>query len=76
MLRKTIANERRVPAYVIFHDTVLRQMTSRLPQSFEAFSRIQGVGKAKLEQFSGPFLEVITDYANSGLTPVAEGPRL
>jgi len=62
-LRKRIADERAVPPYVIFHDTVLREMAGRLPKDCESFARITGVGSAKLEQFSGPFLEVIAEYA-------------
>ena len=61
-LRKKIADERKVPPYVIFHDTVLREMAGRLPEDRESFARISGVGTAKLEQFSGPFLEVIAEH--------------
>ena len=62
-LRKRIADERGVPPYVIFHDTVLREMAGRLPKDCESFARISGVGSAKLEQFSGPFLEAIAEHA-------------
>ena len=69
VLRKRIANERNVPAYVIFGDTALQQMASYLPHSPETFSRISGVGKAKLEEFSEPFLELISEYSKAnGLT--------
>ena len=64
-LRKRIADDRNVPAYVIFGDTALQQMASYLPHSTESFSRISGVGKAKLEEFSEPFLELINDYAKA-----------
>ena len=62
-LRTKLADSRDVPAYVIFHDTALQQMASRLPQSRESFARISGVGAAKLDQFSEEFLTVIRDYA-------------
>jgi ATP-dependent DNA helicase RecQ len=38
-------------------------MSSRIPRTLDAFGRISGVGRVKLEQFSGPFLEVIQEHA-------------
>ena len=76
-LRRTIADERGVPAFVIFGDTSLRQMASSIPRSREAFSQISGVGAVKLEEFSEPFLELINDYANTkGLVERHVPPRL
>jgi len=75
-LRRTIADERGVPAYVIFGDTSLRQMASYLPHSRESFSRISGVGRVKLEELSGPFLELISEYAGvNGLAEIDPSPR-
>ena len=34
-----------------------------MPKDCESFARISGVGSAKLEQFSGPFLEAIAEHA-------------
>ena len=62
-LRKKLADERDMSAFVIFHDTTLRQMASRLPQSREAFARISGVGSRKLDEYSEPFLALISEHA-------------
>ncbi|MCS5657312.1 MAG: DNA helicase RecQ, partial [Dehalococcoidia bacterium] len=62
-LRKQISDERSVPPYVIFSNAALMEMSRRIPRTLEAFGSISGVGRVKLEQFSGPFLEVIQDYA-------------
>ena len=76
-LRKTLADERGVPAYVIFGDVPLRQMVAHLPQSRESFSRISGVGSVKLEEFSEPFSQVIREYASAnGLVELAIEPRV
>ena len=64
-LRKILADERGVPAFVIFGDVSLRQMATHLPQSQETFSQISGVGRVKLKEFSEPFLQVIRDYATA-----------
>jgi ATP-dependent DNA helicase RecQ len=62
-LRKTIADEKGVPPYVIFSDLTLRQMAFYLPQSEENFSKISGVGDEKLKQYGEIFTEVIQTYA-------------
>ena len=62
-MRKKIADEKRVPPYIVFGDLSLRQMAFYLPQSEENFSRISGVGEEKLQQFGKIFTEVIQTYA-------------
>jgi ATP-dependent DNA helicase RecQ len=62
-LRKQIADERSVPPYVIFSNAALLEMARRIPRTLDTFSKISGVGRVKLEEFSGPFLEVLEDYA-------------
>ena len=62
-LRRRLAAERGVPPYVIFNDVALQQMAYYLPQSHESFSRISGVGKAKLEQLGDTFIAAIGSYA-------------
>ena len=64
-LRKTLADERDVPAYVIFSDVALRQMAREYPTNEQEFLRISGVGTRKLEEFGAAFLAVITEYVES-----------
>jgi ATP-dependent DNA helicase RecQ len=61
-LRKTIADKRDVPAYVIFSDVALRQMARDLPTNEQEFLQISGVGKRKLEEFGPKFLAVIAGH--------------
>ena len=58
-LRKKLADERDVPAYIIFSDVGLRQMARNYPQSEDDFARISGVGEKKLREFGGFFLAEI-----------------
>ncbi len=62
-LRRRLADTRDVPAFVVFGDVSLRHMAAAFPRSMEEFSRIPGVGEAKLEQYGPEFLEVIRSYA-------------
>ena len=58
-LRLRLAQERAVPAYVIFSDRSLEDMVRRRPTSPESFAAVHGVGAAKLRDFAGPFLSEI-----------------
>ena len=61
-LRRTIADERRVPPYIVFSDVSLRQMARDLPSDEPAFLRISGVGEKKLRDFGQRFLAEITRH--------------
>ena len=61
-LRLEIATDREIPAYQIFGNKALQQMAFHMPHNEVEFSKISGVGDAKLREFSGPFLKVITEY--------------
>ncbi|HEY3082762.1 MAG TPA: DNA helicase RecQ [Chloroflexota bacterium] len=76
-LRKRLADERRVPPYVIFHDSVLREMAAQLPRSQAQLLRISGVGERKLADYGDPFLREIDEYlsADGSARPNVEVPR-
>ena len=61
-VRRELADERGVPAFVIFGDASLRDMARKKPDSPEGFREIHGVGEAKLEQFGPRFLAEIEAY--------------
>jgi ATP-dependent DNA helicase RecQ len=58
-LRRTIAEERGVPPYLIFSDASLRDMARLRPATLEQFREVKGVGDWKLETFGERFLTVI-----------------
>ena len=58
-LRKKLADERDVPAYIVFSDVSLRQMARNYPESENDFARISGVGEKKLREFGEVFLNEI-----------------
>jgi ATP-dependent DNA helicase RecQ len=61
-LRRQLADERGVPAYIIFSDVSLREMARKYPTNSTEFSRIPGVGEQKLKDFGGPFLSEIKNH--------------
>ncbi|PYJ73577.1 MAG: DNA helicase RecQ, partial [Verrucomicrobia bacterium] len=65
VLRRQIADERDVPAYVIFSDVSLREMARVCPTTSAEFGRIPGVGQQKLRDFAEPFTSAIRGYLTS-----------
>ncbi len=61
-LRKRLADERDVPAYIVFSDVALRQMAREYPANEAGFARISGVGEKKLREFGTVFLAEIADH--------------
>lgn len=71
-LRKRLADEHGVPAYVIFHDKSLQEMSDKLPGSPSAFAAISGVGARKCENYGELFLAEIVAYAQENSMMTAE----
>jgi ATP-dependent DNA helicase RecQ len=61
-LRKQLADERDVPAYIVFSDVALRQMARNYPANERDFARISGVGEKKLHEFGAAFLGEISSH--------------
>jgi ATP-dependent DNA helicase RecQ len=62
-LRRTMAEERGIPPYLIFSDASLREMARERPTTKEAFLQIKGVGLRKLQELGPCFLACIREYA-------------
>jgi ATP-dependent DNA helicase RecQ len=65
-LRRRLAEEKRVPAYVVFSDAALRDMARLKPTTTEGFLEVNGVGEKKCEQYAQVFLRVIVQYRRLG----------
>jgi len=57
-LRREIALENEVPAYVIFGDKTLKEFANKLPSSKEQMLEINGVGLVKYEKYGESFLNL------------------
>ena len=58
-LRRQLASERQVPAYIVFSDRSLHDMAQRRPATMAEFADIHGVGAAKRRDFAEIFLAAI-----------------
>ncbi len=61
-LRKQLADERKVPAYVIFGDATLRQMARDYPDRPAAMAGITGMGEKKRAEFAEVFARAIATF--------------
>jgi ATP-dependent DNA helicase RecQ len=59
VLRKQLAAERKVPAYVIFNDATLLQIAERRPTSAQALLAVPGIGPSKLQLYGRALLDVV-----------------
>ena len=62
-LRRKLADDRKVPAYIIFSDVSLRKMARDYPTNSTEFRRIPGVGEQKLKDFGEAFLSEIKSHS-------------
>ncbi len=60
-LRRTLAEQAKVPAYVVFSDASLREMAILRPQTDDELLAVNGVGAVKLERYGAAFLEVLRE---------------
>ncbi|MBU0559881.1 MAG: DNA helicase RecQ [Bacteroidetes bacterium] len=60
--RKEIADEMRLPPYVIFSDKTLSEMATYFPTTKVEMIRIHGLGEIKFEKYGQIFLNEIIDY--------------
>jgi len=64
-LRKSIADELEVPAYVVFNDATLMDMLDKHPLDESQMLQVSGVGEAKLERFGRQFISFFEDLKAS-----------
>ena len=63
-LRLQIAQQEKMPAYIIFGDASLQDMVARKPLTLNAFADVKGVGAAKLEKYGEQFVALIRSVLN------------
>ncbi len=61
-LRRKLATEQGVPAYIVFGDATLRDLARRRPSTVNQLLAVHGVGQKKCDDYGPQFLECIADY--------------
>ncbi|WP_314106281.1 DNA helicase RecQ [uncultured Stenotrophomonas sp.] len=60
-LRAELAREQNVPAFVIFHDSTLRNIAEQRPTSIDALGRVGGIGGTKLTRYGERLVEIVRE---------------
>ncbi|MBU3189913.1 DNA helicase RecQ [Clostridium bowmanii] len=61
-LRKEISEREKVPPYIVFADSALREMSEYFPVNKKEMLNIKGVGESKLNKYGEEFIEAIKKY--------------
>ena len=61
-LRLQLAQQEKVPAYIIFSNATLVDMAIKMPRSIDELLLVSGVGEVKAQRFGREFLQVIDRY--------------
>jgi len=64
-VRREIAEEQHVPAFVVFGDRTLRELAAHRPTTEDGFRKIHGVGDAKWSKYGERFLREIESHCES-----------
>ncbi len=67
-LRKMLADQQGVPAYIVFGDQVLWNIIDRMPGTMAELLEVSGVGPAKLDKYGEAFLAALK-AGSSGAVP-------
>ena len=62
-LRKKLADQQAIPAYIVLLDKTLHLLASSKPTTIEAFGEISGISEYKKERYGKDFIEVIRRFA-------------
>ena len=65
ILRKQLADQEKVPPFVIFSDKTLKEMCEVRPTTEEAFLSVSGVGQMKLEKYGHIFIQFFKQHEDT-----------
>ena len=73
-LRTALARESRVPPYVVFHDSTLRELARALPRDEKSFLAVKGAGPGRWQRYGERVVAITRTTAPSDSTPVVSEP--
>ena len=63
-LRKRLADEEALPAYIVLSDKVLHLLSTSRPTNLEEFGNISGIGEHKKRKYGKEFINLIRKYSD------------
>ncbi len=68
-VRKEIADREKIPPYIVFSDSTLRDMCAKCPKDEASMLSVKGVAETKLERYGHEFLAAIMEYLKGAPIP-------
>ncbi|MFJ6211693.1 DNA helicase RecQ [Lysinibacillus sp. NPDC092081] len=62
LLRKEIADEEKVPPFVVFSDKTLRDLCDKKPTELEDLRQVSGIGEVKFEKYGKRFFDALQSF--------------
>ena len=62
ILRKRLADQQAIPAYIVLSDKTLHQLAIQRPTTLEEFGMVSGIGEYKKEKYGKDFVEAINAF--------------
>ena len=73
-LRTELARESRVPPYVVFHDSTLRELARALPHDEKSFLAVKGAGPGRWQRYGERVVAITRATGPSDSTPMVSEP--
>ena len=73
--RRDIAREKKVPAFVVLHDSTLEELCRRRPGTVAELMQVSGIGERKAEMYGAGLLRALRDFA-AGARAAAVAPPM
>ena len=83
--RRAMAKEKKVPAYIVLHDSTLEELCRRRPRNFAELQQVPGIGERKADVYGAEILQALrnfyggaraSDSSSTGPNPAEETLRL
>jgi len=62
VVRRQLAAEENVAAYIVLSDATLVELATYLPHTLDDFDKISGFGQVKIKKYGRPFADVVVAY--------------
>src|SRR5207237_9496444 len=74
-LRTALARESRVPPYVVFHDSTLRELARALPRDEKSFLAVKGAGPGRWQRYGERVVAITGEVTPREVPPVVIAPE-
>jgi ATP-dependent DNA helicase RecQ len=64
--RRDTAREKKIPAYIVLHDSTLEQLCRRRPATLAELQDVSGIGERKAKTFGAEILQALRNFAAGG----------